>query len=180
MVQISEGELKGYRTQGKQLAELEKFKAEIEAKTAEAEEAALRNKNDFATLEKKKNDRIAELEKALTEKDQNILIAEASSKLATDAEGKPLVSSVKARRAMAADWAAKTPDERKAEGAWKAFLKAQQDDDPKAFESPLSGVSGDRAGSPAGSKSKSLDQRIADGDIDAINERARQMLGLDS
>lgn len=55
------------------LAEFEKFKAEIEAKKSEEEEAKQREAGQFAELEKKLRDKIKEVEEAAQAKEQQFL-----------------------------------------------------------------------------------------------------------
>lgn len=110
----------------------EKYRKELDKINADRQKAAEAKALEAGEHEKVIADRekkIAELEQALKQTQHEALVSHATAKLAG------LVPSEFARRAMAAEWAAKSPEERAVNGAFEAFIEAQKQADPHAFGS---------------------------------------------
>ena len=95
--------------------ELDKINAERQKAAEEKAKQAGEHEKIIAEREKK----IAELESALQARERDYLIADASSRLAG------AVKSALARKAIAAEWAAKTAEQRYVGGALEAFVESK-------------------------------------------------------
>lgn len=128
-VMISEGEFAGYRTKGKQLSELEKYKADKEAEAQKAAEEALARQGKHEKIIGDRDKEIADLRSTLAQTQREAVVSRALAGL-TD------VRSINARERMAEKWATKPPEERDIEGAFEAFIEAERKADPGAFDGP--------------------------------------------
>lgn len=169
-------ELSGVHTSAqKWKAEAESAQKKLAAIDAErlkaAEEKAIQA-GEHESIIAKRDETIGKLESTIAELKHSQLISESVARLSTE------VRSGLARRAMAADWAAKSAEERAVDGAWEAFIEAQRKEDPAAFAEPSKPVEHPGAGTVSvGGGDSSLEDRVADGDIDSINQLLRQMQG---
>jgi hypothetical protein len=157
-------------------AELDKINAD-KVKAAEALKLDQGKQNEIIEA---RNKTIAEYETTIANMTREALISDAASRLVVDAEGKTLVASSTARRAMAADWAAKTPEERNVKGAFEAFIEAQRKDDPAAFGSGAAPVAQPGAGTVevGNGETGDLKTRLASADDKIRIAAQREEFGL--